>query len=138
MQAHHLATTRLVTEMSFVSRHGNEEWLAKQLREKQDIRENGVPFLGQRDFCTEEAALFHVKMGGGKTRMIHGVLLRGQRSLIPTHKQTLAANISSEIHKPKCRDEMDDPLECYIKLQLKHYINDFPTLDSMATMVAAY
>jgi len=78
---------------------------------KQATRENGVTFFGLRDFATERAALFDVEMGGEKTRMIQCALLRGQRSLILTHRQTLAADIHSEVHKPKLRDEMDDPLD---------------------------
>ncbi len=60
-QAHHLATTWLVTGLSIVSRNEREEWREKRLKKEHDIRENGVQFIGRRDFGTERAALFDVK-----------------------------------------------------------------------------
>ena len=96
-----------------------------------------MKFLGHRDFGTERVALFDVKMGGGKTRMIQGALLRGYRSLILTHIQTLAAYRYHEVHKPQFWDEMDDTLDRYTKPQLKHYNNNFATRESKATMGAA-
>jgi hypothetical protein len=51
-QAHHLASTRLVTGLSFVLRNEREEWRVKRLEKEHDIRENGVQFLGQHDFGT--------------------------------------------------------------------------------------
>jgi hypothetical protein len=53
----------------------------------------GPKFLGVADFGTERDALLHIHMGKGKTTQILGILERGERSLILTHRQTLAADI---------------------------------------------
>jgi hypothetical protein len=54
---------------------------------------NGPKFLGPIDFGTERAAVFHVPMGKGKTTQIRAILERKERSLILTHRQTLASDI---------------------------------------------
>ena len=51
--------------------------------------------------------------------------------------QTLTADIYSEVHKQKNRDEMDDPLDYYTRAELKHYNYNFPSKESKAEMGAA-
>ena len=78
----------------------------------------GPKFLGVSDFGTERAALLHIPMGKGKTTQIRGILQRGGRCLIVTHRQTLAADIYAN-----CKESAK---------QLQHYIIDFP--DKQAKM----
>ena len=68
-----------------------------------------------------------MKMGGGKTHKIKNFLKRRERSLILTHRQTLAANIYHNVL---------DPLKSqwYLVSDLKHYSIDFTTQKSKATM----
>jgi hypothetical protein len=56
---------------------------------RQKLIEEGPKFLGTDDFDTERAVLFHVPMGKGKTTQIRGILERGERPLILTHRTTL-------------------------------------------------
>jgi len=72
--------------------------------------------------------------------MIRGILRKGKRSLILTHKQTLAADIYIEVHrKLEWREQakLDDPLDFYTRLELKHYNKDFPSKELKSTMGAA-
>ncbi len=98
-----LATIRVVNGLRFRPRHEKEEWLAKRLQKERDIKDNGVKYLGQSDYGSERAALFHGKMGGGKTRMMRRVLLLGERSVIHAHSQTIAKGICSDVHKSTIR-----------------------------------
>jgi len=139
-QEHSLVATRIATGLGFKPLVDRDELRAKRQKKQQDIRDNGVKYLGMQDFGSERAALIHVKMGGGKTTMIRGILRKGKRSLILTHRQTLAADIYSEVHRKlewHEQAELDDPLDFYTRPELKHYNRDFPSKALKSTMGAA-
>jgi hypothetical protein len=133
-------TTREVTRLPLTFEEESEEWrLVREAKEKV-IEDEGVKYLGLKDFGKERAALFDVRMGGGKTRMIQGALLSGARSLILTHRQTLAADIYSEVHRKKSNGERelyDHPLDWSKDAELKHYDFDYKTTESKAAMGVA-
>ncbi len=81
-QCHSLITRRIVTRVQAANGQATLEEVI-----------NGPLFLGPIDFGTECAAVFHVPMGKGKTRQIKTIMQRKERSLILTHRQTLADNI---------------------------------------------
>jgi hypothetical protein len=118
---HTLQTTRVVT--------GLDELFGQlsldNILHRRAITMDGPMFLGTEDFGTERAAVFHVSMGKGKTTQMGGILARGERSLIITHRQTLAADIHANVHKRHPR------------ATLKHCKKDFPSQNSKLMMSAA-
>ena len=105
-QTHSLKTTRIVTGLS---KPRGQTTIAENFNRQKLIRE-GPKFLGIDDFGTECADLFHVPMGKGKTTQIRGILERGERSLILTHRTTLTDDIYAN---------------CRSTTGLKHYTHDF-------------
>jgi len=124
------ATTWIVIGIDYPKRHEDEKQRVERLFKEQNIRENGFEFLGERDYGPERSSLFHVKMGGGKIHQIRNVLKQCERSLILTHRQTLAADIYHIVL---------DPLkpQWYLVRDLKRSSIDFPTQETKATMGAA-
>jgi hypothetical protein len=109
-QSHSLATTKTVTGVQAADGHANLEEVI-----------NGPRFLGFINFGTERAALLHIPMVKGKTTQIRGILERKERSLILTHRQTLADDIYANVKR-------------YGTTELKHYAKDFgPTEEKSFT-----
>jgi hypothetical protein len=75
----------------------------------------GPKFLGIDDFGTIRAALSHVPIG--TATQIRGILERGERSLILTHRTTLTDGFYAN---------------CKHTTQLKHYAHDFQTRETKA------
>jgi hypothetical protein len=122
-QTHALKTTRVVTGFSSAPR--GQMTITENLQRQRflrELKENGPKFLGTDDFGTERAVLFHVPMGKGKTTQIRGILERGERSLILTHRTTLTGDIHAH-----CRGTTD----------LKHYSHDFKGRDNKHKMAGA-